>query len=361
MAPQRRSKQLPVCTARPRGRVGFHARSKPTRPAASVCLDREAGQTLPLFVVFLVVLLGMCALAIDVGFWAQGKRATQNSADASALAGAAFLGVNWSTAQSNAGSMFAKNMASGDTANYTQTTTYIPNDTIQVTVNRQAQSFFAKVFGKTSVSLVSSSKATMVQNGGGALPWAVMNNTYVPGNTYQIYTDNSGPNNGAVRLPAWDTASSACTTGNVNGLGGASLYQAQITSGIVTTCPIIVNQVIDTKTGNNTGPTSAGIDARCNPLQFPSSIATFNSGVTLLQPNSCQLMLLPVVINNQDGSNNWPGQGSGQVKVISFSWWILKDYTNGGKVVDAVYVGAAPTDPSLGSTLPPAYIPQLTG
>jgi hypothetical protein len=103
------------------------------------------------------------------------------------------------------------------------------------------------------------------------------------------------------------------------------------------------------------------MDARCNPMQSPSQIATFASGVTLLQPNSCQLVLLPVVINNQDGSNNWPGQGSGQVKVVSFSWWILKDYTNGGKVVDAVYVGAAPTDPSLGSTLPPAYIPQLTG
>src|SRR6478672_12574944 len=282
-------------------------------------------------------------------------------ADAPALAGAAFLGVNWSTAQTHASSEFTKNMDTGDPATYTQTTNYIPNDTIQVTVTRQAQTFFAKIFGKNSVSLVSTARATMVQNGGGALPWAVMNNTYVPGNTYEIYTDNSGPNNGAVRLPAWDTASSACTTGNVNGLGGASLYQAQITSGIVTTCPIIVNQVIDTKTGNNTGPTSAGIDARCNPLQFPSSIATFNSGVTLLQPNSCQLMLLPVVINNQDGSNNWPGQGSGQVKVVSFSWWILKDYANGGKVVDAVYVGAAPTDPSLGSTLPPAYIPQLTG
>ena len=76
----------------------------------------QAGQTLPLFVVFLVVLLGVCALAIDVGFWAQGKRATQNSADASALAGAAFLGVNWSTAQTNASSEFTKNMASGDTA-----------------------------------------------------------------------------------------------------------------------------------------------------------------------------------------------------------------------------------------------------
>jgi hypothetical protein len=323
--------------------------------------DGQAGQTLPLFVVFLVVLLGMCALAIDVGFWAQGKRAAQNSADASALAGAAFLGVNWSTAQTNASSQFTKNMASGDTATYSQSTTYIPGDTIQVTVNRQAQTFFAKIFGKTSVNLTASAKATMVQNGGGALPWAVMNNTYVPGNTYQIYTDNSGPNNGAVRLPAWDTATSVCTTGNVNGLGGAQLYQAQITGGVVTTCPITVNQVIDTKTGQNTGPTSAGIDARCSPLQAPSTIATFGSGVTLLQPNSCQLVLLPVVINNQDGSNNWPGQGSGQVKVVSFSWWILKDYTNGGKVVDAVYVGAAATDPSLGDTLPPAYIPQLTG
>jgi hypothetical protein len=67
--------------------------------------------------------------------------------------GAAFLGVNWSTAQSNASSEFAKNMASGATATYTQSTTYIANDTIQVTVNRQAQTFFAKIFGKTSVSL----------------------------------------------------------------------------------------------------------------------------------------------------------------------------------------------------------------
>jgi len=321
----------------------------------------QAGQTLPLFVVFLVVLLGMCALAVDVGFWAQGKRSTQNSADASALAGAAFLGVDWPTAQTNASSEFTKNKASGDTATYTQGTTYIPDDTIQVTVTRQAQTFFAKIFGKTSVSLVSTAKATMVQNGGGALPWAVMNNPYVPGNTYEIYTDNSGPNNGAVRLPAWDTATSACTTGNVNGLGGAQLYQAQITGGVVTTCPIIVNQVLDTKTGQNTGPTSAGIDARCSPLQAPSTIATFNGGVTLLQPNSCQLVLLPVVINNQDGSNTWPPQGAGQVKVVSFSWWIIKDYTSGGKIVDAVYVGAAQTDPSVGNTLPPAYIPQLTG
>ena len=209
------------------------------------------------------------------------------------------------------------------------------------------------------MNLVSTSKATMMLNAGGAMPWAVMNNTYTPGTTYQIYTDNSGPNNGAVRLPAWDNASSTCTTGNVNGLGGAALYASQIQGGIVTTCPITINQVIDTKTGNNTGPTSQGIDSRCSTLQATSAIATF-SPVNVLQPNSCQFVLLPVVVNFQDGSNNWPGTGSGQVKVVGFSWWIIKDYASGGKVVDAVYVGPAPTDPTT-TTLPPAYVPQLTG
>jgi hypothetical protein len=51
------------------------------------------------------------------------------------------------------------------------------------------------------------------------------------------------------------------------------------------------------------------------------------------------------------------GPGSGEVKVVSFSWWILKDYANGGKVVDTVYVGPAATDPGFGNSLRPAYIP----
>jgi hypothetical protein len=319
----------------------------------------QRGQTLPVIVLFMFALLGMCALAIDVGSWYQGKRATQNGADASALAGAAYLGASWASAQTSAASEFGKNKLAGDTATYTQTMTFVPNDTIQVQVTRTGSTFFAQLLGKSSVNEVSTSKATMMLNQGGAMPWAVMNNVYIPGNTYQIYTDNSGPNNGAVRLPAWDTGTSTCTTGNVNGLGGAALYTAQIQGGIVTTCPITLNQVIGTKTGNNTGPTSQGIDNRCSTLQATTAIATFNP-TNLIQPDSCQFVLLPVVVNAQDGSNNWPGTGSGNVQVVGFSWWIIKDYASGGKIVDAVYVGPAPTDPT-DTTLPPAYIPELTG
>jgi Flp pilus assembly protein TadG len=320
----------------------------------------EAAQTLPLVVMFLFCLIGICGLSIDGGSWLQDKRAVQNSADASALAGADFLPISWANASGTAATYFARNQQTGASATYAQKSTYQPNDSIQVTVTRQAPTFFAQIFGIKHVTVTATATATLEQNGGGALPWAVMNNTYTPGTSYQIYTDNSGPNDGAVRLPALDTGSQTCTTGNVNGLGGSALYKAQITGGIVNTCAITLNQVISTDTGNNTGPTSQGINARCSSLQPPTTIASF-SPVKILQPTSCQLVLLPVVINAQNGSNNWPQQGSGQVKVVSFSWWIIKDYANGGKIVDAVYVGPAPTDPTITNALPGAYTAALTG
>ena len=163
---------------------------------------------------------------------------------------------------------------SGDTATYSQSTTFIHDDTITVVVHRTAPTYFARLFGKTSVAITTPAKATLMNSGGGVMPWGVMKGTYTPGTNYPIYTDNSGPNNGAIRVPAWDTASSTCTANTVNGLGGSSLYTAEIRGGIVTTCALTIGQVINTKTGNNTGPTSQGIDNRC-PTPQPASIVSF--------------------------------------------------------------------------------------
>ena len=60
------------------------------QPAA----DRHAarrGQTLVLFSLFLVVLIGSAALTIDYGTWLKSKRDYQNAADTAALQGATFL------------------------------------------------------------------------------------------------------------------------------------------------------------------------------------------------------------------------------------------------------------------------------
>jgi Flp pilus assembly protein TadG len=323
----------------------------------------QRGQTLVLITVFMMALLGMCALAIDVGSWYQQKRAIQSAADAGALAGAAYLPSSWAAATSAAGSEFTKNLH-GATLTYTPSTVYVSNDSITVTATAPAKSFFAKAFTSRAVTVKAVATATMMNAGGGALPWGVIQNTYTPGTTYPIYVNNTGPNNGALRLPGWDTASSTCSSTSANGLGGAALYTGEITPGAVTTCPVLLNQVLSTKTGQNSGPTTQGVTNRCGAtLQSPGTIVSFNAAgsATLVQPGSCQLVLLPVVVDASTGASSWPKTGNGDVRVVGFSWWVISAVVGQGQEVDAVYVGDAPVTSSAVGSLPSAYTAQLTG
>jgi Flp pilus assembly protein TadG len=298
----------------------------------------------------------MCALAIDVGSWYQQKRSLQSAADAGALAGAAYLPVSWAAANTEATGQYAKN-ASGDTVSYQASTQFVAKDSITVTASRPASSFFAQVFGHGSITVKATAQATVVQSGGGALPWGVMKGTYTPGSTYTIYTNNKGPNNGAIRLPAWDSNSASCVDS-----GGSSLYRDEL-AGTAKACMLALDQVVNTDTGQNTGPTTQGVSSRCGSLQPTSSIVSFGGmgQVTLIQPASCQLVLLPLVEDASNGAAVWPIQGSADVRVIGFSWWVISKVIAPGNQVDAVYVGPAETDPTAGGSLPPAYSTQLTG
>ena len=51
----------------------------------------QRGQVLPIFAIFLVVLLGFAAVTVDYGSWLKVRRDYQNAADAAALAGSGFL------------------------------------------------------------------------------------------------------------------------------------------------------------------------------------------------------------------------------------------------------------------------------
>ena len=322
----------------------------------------QNGQTLVLITVFMMSLLGMCALAIDVGSWYQQKRAVQNAADAGALAGAATLPSGWSAAASAAAVELGNNI-SGATVTYQPTSVYVTNDSIRVTASKPAQSFFAKALTSKKVTTSATATATFMNSGGGALPWGVIKASYTPGNTYPIFVDQSGPNFGSIRLPAWDTASQTCTTGGVTG-GGANLYASEV-SGSVTVCPVKIDDVIATKTGGNSGPTTQAVSDRCGgaALQPASAIASFPAmgSPNLLKPASCQVVLLPVVVDASNGNPAWPTTGSGDVRVVAFSWWVVTAVKNQGKEVDAVYVGDAPiTATSSGSSLPGAYTAQLT-
>jgi Flp pilus assembly protein TadG len=118
----------------------------------------DHGQATVLTVVFLVVLLGMAALVLDIGSWYRADRATQSTADAAALAGAQALPGDSASANALAQQYATKNGGLG-AGGITFSSKIVANDTITVTVKRAAPTFFAKIFGKNSVTVGSTATA----------------------------------------------------------------------------------------------------------------------------------------------------------------------------------------------------------
>ena len=112
---------------------------------------RESGQVVVLLLAFLVVLLGMAAMAIDVGSWYRADRALQSSVDAAALAAAQALPDDPGGASTLAAEYAGKN--GGGLEDVTVTTGVTANDTVVVTGTRAAPGFFSKVFGIDSVDV----------------------------------------------------------------------------------------------------------------------------------------------------------------------------------------------------------------
>ena len=83
------------------------------------------------------------------------------------------------------------------------------------------------------------------------MPWGVLSGSSLPGQPYSIYTKDTGnANNGALSLPYVNGAN--CPVPN-----GANSYEDEI-NGTLQPCPITVGDLLDTKTGDNSGPPPKG-------------------------------------------------------------------------------------------------------
>jgi Flp pilus assembly protein TadG len=112
---------------------------------------QETGQSAVISVLFLTVLLGMAAIAIDVGSWYQAHRAAQATADAAALAAAQALPEEPTTAAALAATYATSN--GGGLATTTVSDGVLEDDTVTVTVEREAPGFFARLFDIDSVEV----------------------------------------------------------------------------------------------------------------------------------------------------------------------------------------------------------------
>ena len=149
-------------------RSGYESMGR--RSAASA-----AGQTLPMVVLFLVVLCGMAGLVIDLGNGYLQKRSTQNVADAAALAGASAIPQGtWQTAAST-------NAATNDKPGDQVTESLSGGNTVTVTVTRSSPTYILGLFGVHTIKVTSTAKATIEALGqvaGHVAPYAVPESSY---------------------------------------------------------------------------------------------------------------------------------------------------------------------------------------
>ena len=297
------------------------------------------GQTLPLIVFCMFSLIAVAGAAIDVASWYQSKRSLQSAADAAALAGASQIPNGWSAVTSTGSAQYGKNGKPGDSVAYASSSVAAANDSVTVTATRQAPTYFSRVFGLGSVTVTATARATVssfttVRSDQNVMPWGVMKGSYITGQSYDLYTDNSSSNNGALSLPYENNAN--CPVPN-----GASAYRDEI-DGTLNACPVSVGDQLDLKPGQNAGPTRQGIDSRITSWKALDQIVQIgaNGQATVIDPTSKQLVLIPIV-EDSSGGTTWPN-GSGWVRVVGFAWFVITGppgYTNNGKTVTGVFVG----------------------
>jgi hypothetical protein len=130
----------------------------------------ERGQSVVLTLFFLTVLIGMAAAVLDVGAWYRADRKLQANADAAALAAAQELPESPSVATSTALAYADENDGGLTADNIKFSGKHVANDTIEVTTERTAPGFFAKLFGFGSAKV----KARAVARAGtlGRAKWA---------------------------------------------------------------------------------------------------------------------------------------------------------------------------------------------
>jgi Flp pilus assembly protein TadG len=276
----------------------------------------ESGVVAIVMGIAMVAIVGILAYVIDTGSVYVARRSMQTAADAAALAGAQELPENPNVAIQVALDYIEMQGISANSTVVSIEKTYVSNDTIKVTVSdTDKKTFFAGIFGINSVNVGATATAMIGSPSEitGAVPWAVLQGTYIPGVEYNLKYDSPdlGPGNfGAVSIDG----------------RGASTYRHCIEYG--STTPLHIGSKIETEPGNMAGPTSQGTSARIydhpnNQFDtFSQLTEQVGSVYKLVDPDS-QFIIVPIV-------DNFPN-GRKEITVVGFLKFVIT-YLSGSTV-----------------------------
>ena len=317
-------------------------------------LSSASGQTLPLVVLFMGVLIAMSGMVIDLGNSYVQKRSTQNVADAAALAGAATIpqGTWQTTALQNA----ATNDKPGDQVS----TSLSGDDTVTVTVSRPSPTYILGLFGVHSITVTSTATAkieALGQVAGHIAPYAVPESSYNDGVGTTLFDQAQPGAYGTIDLPASGNTTGGSCSGNTN--AGTPTNVKDELSDQLPSSALVVGGCLSVKSGAS--QPSANVINQIQPgnNMMSSDLQSTGNGQYQVIPQPWddanglppRLMYVPIV-------SSLPG-GNGSATITRFAWFYVTGTSGGGSrlVINGQWVSLA--IPATGQTGP--YVPGMPG
>jgi hypothetical protein len=212
--------------------------------------------------IMIVAMLGMTALAVDIGSFYQAQRKAQAAADAGALAASQDLPSN-TTGAATDGTTYAKKNYPGATVSVTTNYNSTPKD-VKVTVGLSTPSFFGQIFGITHANV----SASAIAGGNGSTQQAAIfayADNGVCGDPGIVIDKNNVAVSGAI-----ESNGSVSLTKN-NGTYGTAVY------GTGSGCSCDCSNATFVVAPYTSPPTPYPLDYRQNP---PACTQTYSGNVT---------------------------------------------------------------------------------
>ena len=281
-------------------------------------LKDDNGSAAVMVALALVALIGFSALVVDVGFLFMTRAKLMDTSDAAALAGAQELPAS-TAAQAAAGEYVNKNGL--DTGKFS----FDPDGkTITVSAASTVQFLFAKVLGisEGEVRASATARRESVTSTSGVAPIGVEDQELSKGTLYTLKV-GAPPTLGAGNFGALTL-----------GQPGANQYRENIENGYAGILKI--GDIIETETGNISGPTAQGIDFRLSGCPHVPQCTISD------HKRDCPRTIIVPVYQPQDVEENQIKK----VKIVGFAAFLIDGETSNGTdcyirgyFIDQVIVG----------------------
>lgn len=334
------------------------------RSGSARAQDSDSGAVALIVAICLTALLGVAALAVDVGAMYAERRQMQTAADAAVLAGVLELPGDPSGAVAVATDYAQRNTDRASQMTFEIRQTNAPNDTIVAVLRDPAMGlFFARALGTSTVEVDAGATAIVGSPqtwGSGLMPFGIVANGtttspygYVPGGVLPLVVDTGDQSQGN-----WHYVDLTPFT------DGANQTKAVIAAG-GTTDPVSIGQVIDTQPGSPNNPNFKALTKyltdTCSPHGLEALVYNEDRGVYepthLADGTHCnRLITCPVIAISTGDPYDWDGTAgkSVSVTVVGFlNMLVSNDPTAKDGALMATFVQVVPANPMA----PGPYIP----